>query len=117
MVLAELAGGIAEILEQAADRGIELAHAHRRAGEADLGQAGTNAMLAGEEGRATGGARLFPVIMQELDALAADAVDIRGLVAHQTVRIGADIGDADVVAPDDEDIWFAPGRRGGRSRR
>ena len=56
VVLAELAGGVAEVLEQAADRGIELAHAHRRAGEADLGEAGADAVLAGEERRAAGGA-------------------------------------------------------------
>ena len=104
MVLAELAGGIAEVLEQAADRGIELAHAHRRAGEADLGQAGADAVLAGQERRAAGGARLLAVIVLELDALAGDAVDVRRLVAHQAVGIGADIGDADIVAPDHEDI-------------
>ena len=39
VVLAELAGGVAEVLEQPADGGVELAHAHRRAGEADLASA------------------------------------------------------------------------------
>ena len=115
MVLAELSGGIAEILEQTADRGIQLAHAHRRAGEADLGQAGANAVLAGEEGRAARGARLLAVIVQEFDALAADAVDVRRLVAHQAVGVGADVGDADIVAPDDEDIRLAAGGRGRRA--
>ena len=38
MVLAELPGGVAEIFHDAADGGVELAHAHRRAGEADLGR-------------------------------------------------------------------------------
>ena len=71
VVLAELAGGVAEVLEQAADRGIELAHAHRRAGEADLGQPGADDVLAGEERRAAGGARLLAVVVEELDALAA----------------------------------------------
>ena len=107
VVLAELAGGVAEVLEQAADRGIELAHAHRRAGEAHLGESGADAVLAGEERRAARGARLLAVVVQELDALAADAVDVRGLVAHQAVGIGADVGDADVVAPDDEDVRLA----------
>ena len=58
VVLAELAGGVAEVLEQAADRGIELAHAHRGAGKADLGQAGAQAVLAGEKRRAAGGAAI-----------------------------------------------------------
>ena len=54
VVLAELARGIAEVLEQAADRGIELAHAHRCAGEADLAQPASHDVLAGEERRAAG---------------------------------------------------------------
>ena len=70
VVLAELPGGVAEVLEQAADGGVELAHAHRRAGETHLGQAGAEAVLAGEEGRAAGGAGLLAVVMQEADALA-----------------------------------------------
>ena len=57
VVLAELAGGVAEALEQPADRGIELAHPHRRAGEADFRQPGADTVLAGEKRRAAGGAR------------------------------------------------------------
>ena len=86
VVLAELARGVAEVLEQAADRGIELAHAHRRAGEADLAQAGADDVLAGEERRAAGGARLLAVVMKELDAFVGDAIDVRRLVAHQAVE-------------------------------
>jgi hypothetical protein len=54
--------------------------------------------------------------MLELDTLAGDAVDVRGLVAHQAVRVGANIRNADVIAPDDEDIGFVSGRSGRRSR-
>ena len=43
----------------------------------------------------------------------ADAIDARRLVAHQAVRVGADIRDADIVAPDDEDIGLAAGRTAG----
>ena len=107
VVLAELAGGVAEVLHHAADRGIELAHAHRRAGEAHLGEAGADAMLAGQERGATCRARLLAVVVQELDALAADAVDVGRLVAHQAVRIGADVRNADIVAEDDEDVGLA----------
>src|ERR1700722_11488434 len=80
MVLAELPCRIAEVLEQATDRGIELAHAHGGAGKADLGEAGSNAVLAGQEGCATRRTRLLAVIMLELDALAADAIDVRCLI-------------------------------------
>jgi len=44
--------------------------------------------------------RLFAVIVEELDPLASDPVDIGGLVTHQAVRVGADVRDTDVVAPD-----------------
>ena len=67
VVLAELAGGVAEVLEQAADGRVELAHAHRRAREADLGQPGADAVLAGEERRAAGGAGLLAVVVQEAE--------------------------------------------------
>ena len=56
MVLAELSGGIAEILEQTANRRIELAHAHRRAGETDLAESGSNDVLTGKKRRAARGA-------------------------------------------------------------
>jgi len=38
MILAELSGRVTQILEQSADRGVELAHSHRSAGETDLSQ-------------------------------------------------------------------------------
>ena len=74
--LPNCAGGVAEALHHSADRGIELAHPHRRAGEADLGQPGAQAVLAGEEGGAAGGAALLAVVLQEADPLLADAVDV-----------------------------------------
>ena len=47
---------------------------------------------------------LLAVILEETNAFLADAVDVRRFVAHQAVAVGADVGDADVVAPDDEDV-------------
>src|ERR1700712_3669499 len=114
VILAELTRGIAEIFEQPADRRIQLAHAHGRTGKAYLGQSGANAMLTSEKRRASRGTRLLPVVMLELDALTTDTIDARRLVAHQPVRVGADVGDADVVTPDDQDVGFAAGRRGRR---
>ena len=86
VVLAELAGGVAEALHHPADRGVELAHPHRRAREADLGQAGAQAVLAGQEGGAAGGAALLAVVVEEADALLADAVDVGRGVAHHARR-------------------------------
>ena len=57
--------------------------------------------------------RLLAVVVQEADALVGDAVDVGRLVAHQAVAVGADVGDADVVAEDDEDVRLVGGVGGG----
>ena len=40
-----------------------------------------------------------------------DAVDVGRFVAHQAVAVAAEIGDADVVAEDDEDVRLLAARR------
>jgi hypothetical protein len=52
------------------------AHAELGAGQADLGQAGAEHALAGDEGRAPGGAGLLAVVVGEGHALVGDAVDV-----------------------------------------
>ena len=104
VVLAELAGRVALVLERRGDGDDLLVHADRRAGNADLGQAGAIDALPGDEGRAARGAGLFAVGIGEHHAFLGDAVDVGRLIAHQAVRIAAQVRDADVVAPDDEDI-------------
>ena len=54
-----------------------------RAGNADLGQAGAQADLAGDEGRAARRAAVLGVVVGEHHAFLGDAVDVRRLVAHQ----------------------------------
>ena len=104
MVLAELAGRIALRLQQLGDRGILLAQAQRRAGQADLGEAGAQARLAGDERGAARRAALLGIDVGEHHPFAGDAVDIGRLVAHQAARVSADVGLADVVTPDDDDV-------------
>jgi hypothetical protein len=106
MVLSELARGIAEALEQAPDGRIELAHAHGCAGETDLAQSGPDDVLASEKRGAAGRARLLPLVLKQTNSFFADAVDVRRFVAHHATAIGADVSEADVVAPEDEDIRF-----------
>ena len=59
MVLAELAGGVAERLEQFGDGRVFFLQADSGAGHADLGQAGADRVLAGDEAGAAGGAALL----------------------------------------------------------
>ena len=104
MVLAELAGGVAERAQQPGDGRVLDLHALGRAGQADLGQPGADRRLAGDEGGAAGGAALLAVPVGEERALLGDPVDVGRAVAHHAVVVGADVELADVVAPDHEDV-------------
>jgi hypothetical protein len=104
MVLAELAGGVALVLEAGGDGDDLFRHSDRRARDADLGEAGAINALPGDERRAARRAGLFAVRVGEQHAFLGEAVDVGRMIAHEAVRIAAQVGDADVVAPDDEDI-------------
>ena len=75
-----------------------------RAGQADLGQAGADRRLPGDERRAAGGAALLAVPVGEVRTLLGDAVDVRGAIPHDAVVVRADVEPADVVAPDDQNV-------------
>ena len=60
--------------------------------------------LAGDEGRAAGRAAVLGVVVSEHHAFFGDAIDVRRLVADQPVRVGADVGLADIVTEDDQDV-------------
>ena len=107
VVLAELAGRIALVLEAGGDGHDVLLHPDRGAGDSDFGEAGAVDALPGDEGRAARGAGLFAVGIGEHHAFLGDAVDVGCLVTHEPVRIAAEVRDADVVAPNDEDIRLA----------
>lgn len=106
MVLAELAGGIAKRLQQLRDGRIELGQPFLRARQTDLGEAGADGRLAVKERRTTGGTALLAVPVREQRTLFRDAIDVRRFIAHHALVVGADVPEADVVAPDDEDVGF-----------
>ena len=104
VVLAELAGRIALRLQDVGDGRVLLRQAFRRAGQADLEQAGADRRLAGDEGGAARRAGLLAVIVGEDRAFAGDAVDVGRAVAHHAAIVGADVPQPDVVAHDDQDV-------------
>ena len=106
VVLAELAGLVAERLEELGDGRIFGLQADVGAGHADLGEAGADRVLAGDEGGASRRAALLAVIVGEGDALVGDAVDVGRAVAHLPAAVVADVPPADVVAPENEDVRF-----------
>ena len=104
MVLAELARDITERLQELGDRGILLLQADVGAGHADLGEAGANGVLAGDERGAAGGAALLRVVVGERNALVADPVDVGRAIPHLPTAVVADVPPADVVSPQDQDV-------------
>ncbi len=117
VVLADLRGGVSALFEQRGDRGVFLLQSERRAGQADFGQSGPQAMLPGDEGGPARRATLLGVVVGEDHALLCKTVDVRRPVAHQTHRIGADVRLADVVTPDDDDVRPLVLRRRRRGQR
>ena len=106
VVLAELTGGVAQRLQQLGDGGIFVLQADIGSRHPHLAQAGAEDALAGDEGRTPRGAALLAVTIGEHDSFVGDAVDIRRLVAHHAVAVGADVPHADVIAPDDQNVRF-----------
>src|SRR5262249_27246149 len=106
MVLAELGSGVALRLEQLGDGHVAVLQSLRSAGHADLGVAGAETALAGDERGAAGRATLLGVRVGESHPFVSDAVNVRRSVAHQAVRVDTEVGLADVVAPDDYDVGF-----------
>jgi hypothetical protein len=109
MVLAELAGGVAERLQELRDGGIFGGQAGLRAGQAHLRQAGSDRRLTGNESRAPRRAALLAVPVGEVGAFPRDAVDVGRAIAHHAIVVAADVKPADVVGHDDKDVGLVVG--------
>ena len=101
-----MSGGVALTLEDRGDGHVHFLPAFLGAGQTDLGHAVADGDGAAEKGGASGRAALLRVVVGEADAFPGDAVNVRRLVAHHAMAVVADVLDADVVAPDDEDVGF-----------
>ena len=106
VILAKLAGGVTQRLEQFGDGGILGLKTDVHTRHTDLGQARAIGALAGDEGGSAGCTTLLTVRIGETHAFVGDAVDVGGTIAHQTIAVATQIGDADVIAPDDQDVGF-----------
>ena len=106
MVLAELAGVVAEIEQELGDRRGAGPQIRWTAGQLRRDHAGAQRMHAGKEGVATRRAALLGVVVGEHRAFLADLVDVRRLSDHQATMIDARLHPADVIAHDEEDVRF-----------
>ena len=115
VVLPELAGRVATILEKPGDRRILGVRAQLGPRQTDLAQPASIDALPQNEGGSSGRAGLLGVVVGESHALAGDPIDVGRAISHQTVAVGTDVGDSHVVAPEDEDVGLVrrPGRGDG----
>jgi len=104
VVLPELPRRVAVVLQELRDRGVLRREPDGGRGETHLGEPCSEAALAGDERRPTGGAALLAVRVGEAHPLVRDPVDVRGAIPHQAVAVAAQVRDPDVVAPDHEDV-------------
>jgi hypothetical protein len=111
MVLAELAGCVAERFERCGKRAGLVRDSDIGAGLADCRQACAERNLAGDEIGAAGRAARFSVVVGEAHAIGGELVEIRRLAGHDALVIGADVEPADIVAHDDQDVRLTPRRR------
>ena len=61
-------------------------------------------MLPGDKSRSARGATLLAVIIGKYRAFFGYSVNIGGFVAHDAAAVITDIGNADIIAPNDQDI-------------
>ena len=104
VVLAELAGGVAQSFERGGNRYGLRGYADGCAGLTDRGHAGADRQLAGDEVGAACRAARLGVVIGEQHALGGELVEVRRAARHHAAVVGADVPHADVVAHDDDDV-------------
>jgi hypothetical protein len=125
VVLAELAGVVAEIEQELGERRRAGPQVGRAARELRRDHAGAQRMHPGEEGIAAGRATLLGVVVHEDRTFLPNAVDVGGFPHHQAAVIDARLHPADVIAHDEENVglllllrgcWHARRHRGNQQR-
>ena len=106
MILTELACRVAEAFQNSRHRHVGLLPAFFGSRHTDFRHAAPHWNAAADECRATCCAALLSIIVGETNAFASDSIDVWRLVAHHATVVVADVPRADIVAPNDEDIWL-----------
>src|SRR4030095_10180587 len=106
MVLSELSGYVAERLQNVSDRRVFRLQAKIGARQSDFCETGSNRRLACDESCAASRATLLSIPVGKEHAFFGDAIDVGGAVSHDAFVIRADVDPADVISPDDQNVWF-----------
>src|SRR4029077_6515646 len=106
MVLAELAGIVAEVEQELGERRRAGLQVSRAARQLRRDHACPQRMHPGKEGVASGRAALLGVVVGEERTLIPDAIDVGCLSNLQASMIDAGWLPADVITHDEEDVWL-----------
>src|SRR5207249_1004454 len=106
VVLAELPGGVALRFERGGNRASLSWYPDLGARLADCGHPRADGQFAHDEVRATSRATRLGVIVGEQHPFLGDLVEVRCPASHHPTVVGADIPDADIIAHDEDDVWF-----------
>src|SRR5947208_11485282 len=106
MVLAELAGRVAEVVQELGESGRPGPQVGRAARELRRDHARAQRIHAREEGIAPGRATLLSVVGHHDRAFFRNPVNVGRFPDHQSAVITARLHPADIIAHDEQDIWF-----------
>src|SRR2546429_3762636 len=106
MVLAELAGAVAQIVEERGESGRPGPQVRRAAWELRRDHARAQRIHAREEGIAPGRATLLSIVGHHDCTFLRNPVNVRRFPDHQAAMIAARLHPADIIAHDEQDIGF-----------
>ena len=104
VILAELAGGVAQLFERGGNRAGFGRDANLGARLADGGHAGANGQLAHDEVRPSRRAARLGVVVGEEHSLLGELIEGGRSAGHHAPVVGADVPHANVIAHDEEDV-------------
>jgi hypothetical protein len=113
VVLTELTGGLVLSLQYFRKNGVVSLHAHGVPDHSQRLHACPDGIHSGHKVAMPGGARRMRLVIRDHRSFFRKAIDVRRAIPHHTAVVDAEVGEADVISPDDEDIRLLRLRRGG----
>src|SRR5882724_2299728 len=104
MVLAKLTCGITQRLQQFRSRRVFGLETDWRAWQSDFGETGPETALTGNERSSARSTALLTIGIGKHHAFLGEAINVRSVVTFYPAAIAAAVVDADIIAPDDEDV-------------
>jgi hypothetical protein len=108
VILAELTSGVAERLQQLGDRRVFCAQTDIGSQHPDLGQTGTDRVLARYERRTARCATLLTIVVGKGRPFVTNAIDVGGSITHLATVVVADVPPTDVVTPTGRECLVCP---------